>query len=79
VSITIADTGKGIDAEEMEKIFDPYFTMKPSGTGLGLAIVHRIIEAHGGEILVESEQGQGTTVSIILPAHSEKTGRNNED
>jgi len=79
VSITIADTGKGIDAEDTEKIFDPYFTMKPSGTGLGLAIVHRIIEAHGGEILVESEQGQGTTVSIILPAHSEKTGRNNED
>jgi len=67
VKIEISDTGHGIEAKDMEKIFDPYFTTKSSGTGLGLAIVHRIVEAHGGEIRVQSETGQGTTVSVILP------------
>lgn len=74
VKIEISDTGVGIQKKDLEKIFDPYFTTKPSGTGLGLAIVHRIIEAHDGEVNVKSEQGKGTTVSIILPASEGKAG-----
>ncbi len=65
--ITVKDTGTGITKENLEHVFDPYFTTKQSGTGLGLAIVHRIIESHQGEIRVESEPGHGTIVSILLP------------
>ena len=67
IDITIADTGCGISAEDLSKIFDPYYTTKPSGTGLGLAIAHNIIEAIGGQILVESQPGQGTILKITLP------------
>jgi two-component system sensor histidine kinase HydH len=67
VKVVVSDTGTGIREEDLAHIFDPYFTTKQSGTGLGLAIVHRIIEAHRGEVRVESEPGKGTTVSIILP------------
>ena len=68
IRIDISDTGKGIAAEDLGRIFDPYFTTKPTGTGLGLAIVYKIIEAHGGEIRVSSTIGSGTTVSMYLPA-----------
>ncbi len=67
VRITVSDTGSGIKKEDLVHVFDPYFTTKQSGTGLGLAIVHRIIEAHKGEVRVESETGRGTSVTIILP------------
>ena len=67
VRIDISDTGTGIDETNLPRIFDPYFTTKPSGTGLGLAIVHRIVEAHEGEIRVESKPEKGTTVSVFLP------------
>jgi two-component system sensor histidine kinase HydH len=70
VQIEVSDTGAGIDEENLSRIFDPYFTTKPSGTGLGLAIVYRIIEAHNGEIRVESERGKGTKVSVFLPTGS---------
>jgi two-component system sensor histidine kinase HydH len=66
--ISIQDSGSGISPAHLNQIFDPYFTTKSSGTGLGLAIVHNIIEAHQGDIRVESEPGQGTTVTIRLPA-----------
>ena len=67
IDIKIADTGCGIGPEDLSKIFDPYYTTKSSGTGLGLAIAHNIIEAVGGQILVESHPGQGTIFRIIIP------------
>lgn len=66
VVIKISDTGIGISAEELEQIFDPYFTTKIEGTGLGLSIAQRIIEEHGGSISVESEVGKGTTFKVSL-------------
>jgi two-component system sensor histidine kinase HydH len=65
--LTISDTGRGIDADGLGQIFDPYFTTKSTGTGLGLAIVHNIVEAHAGEIQVESDPHQGTVFRISLP------------
>jgi two-component system sensor histidine kinase HydH len=71
VRMGVSDTGTGIPGDNLENIFDPYYTTKTSGTGLGLAIVHRIVEAHGGEIRVRSEAGQGTTFNILLPVLDE--------
>jgi len=67
IKIEIKDTGSGIHTEDLNKIFDPYFTTKTKGTGLGLAIVHKIIEAHRGEIKVRSVSGHGTVFTIIIP------------
>ncbi len=69
VEIVISDTGKGIPSENIEKIFDPFFTTRESGTGLGLAIAHGIVDRHGGNIVVISDQGKGTTFLIQLPAN----------
>lgn len=69
--IHVSDTGKGIKAEDLPHLFDPYFTTRSSGTGLGLAIVHKIIESHGGDVRIESRYDEGTTVTIRLPAGSE--------
>ena len=65
--LAFTDRGAGISPEDMEKIFQPYFTTKEAGIGLGLAITERIIKEHGGEILVESLPGEGTTFTVILP------------
>jgi two-component system sensor histidine kinase HydH len=67
IEIRVQDTGTGISEDDLTHIFDPYFTTKASGTGLGLAIAHNIIEAHDGEIKVDSRLDQGTTVTILLP------------
>ncbi|MCP4630600.1 MAG: PAS domain-containing protein [bacterium] len=67
LAIQISDNGTGIAEKDLSKIFDPYFTTKPSGTGLGLAIVHNIIEAMGGTIEVASKMEKGTTFTIRLP------------
>ncbi len=67
VKIEISDTGSGISPENLEKIFEPYFSTKETGTGLGLAIVQKIIDVHNGEIAVESELGKGTIFTVKLP------------
>ncbi len=67
VELRISDTGVGIPPEQIDRIFDRYFTTKDTGTGLGLAICERIVMAHNGTITLESEQGKGTTFVIELP------------
>lgn len=71
VRIAVSDNGKGMTEQEREKMFDPFFTTRKTGTGLGLAVSHQIIEQHGGTLEVVTAEGEGTTVTIILP----KTGR----
>ena len=67
--ITVSDNGGGIPDSIKEKIFQPFFTTKPtgSGTGLGLSLSYDIVKAHGGEIKVESKEGEGTVFIIQLP------------
>jgi len=65
--IAVADTGKGIEQENLKSIFTPFFTTKEQGTGLGLAIVKKIVDLHEGEISVESTVGKGTKFSIRVP------------
>lgn len=77
--LTISDTGRGIGADGRGQIFDPYFTTKSTGTGLGLAIVHNIVEAHAGEIQVESEPEQGTVFRISLPLTGRKEESDDEE
>ncbi len=67
VTVSFADSGKGIPADEMGAVFEPFFTTKETGSGLGLLIVRRIVREHGGEIGLESEEGVGTRVTIYLP------------
>src|SRR5216117_62296 len=67
VFINFVDTGGGMSAENLSRVFEPYFTTKPSGTGLGLLIVRRIVREHGGELSIESGQGRGLTLTIRLP------------
>jgi PAS domain S-box-containing protein len=67
VRLSFEDTGKGISAEQMGRLFQPFSTTRAAGNGLGLLIVRRIIREHGGEIDIESRAGQGTRVSLWLP------------
>jgi signal transduction histidine kinase len=67
VAIRVRDTGVGIPAEAQSKLFEPFFTTKPHGTGLGLATSQQIMFEHNGHLLVESQPGQGTTFSLLLP------------
>ncbi|HMO80920.1 MAG TPA: ATP-binding protein [Pyrinomonadaceae bacterium] len=69
VRFEIADTGNGIPAENLSKIFEPYFSTKETGTGLGLAIVQKIVDVHNGTIEVESTEGEGTRFVVRLPRH----------
>jgi signal transduction histidine kinase len=70
--LSVSDTGVGIAPAQRAKIFDPFFTTRDEGTGLGLAIVHAIVEAHRGRIDVESVEGRGTTLTIVLPHPQEE-------
>ena len=67
VIVSFTDTGSGMSAENLSRVFEPYFTTKPSGSGLGLLIVRRIVREHGGELSIESTQGKGLTLAIRLP------------
>jgi len=69
VTIKVTDNGYGIEEQHLQHIFDPFFTTKPTGegTGLGLSVSYGIVKKHGGEILVESKPGQGSTFSVVLP------------
>jgi signal transduction histidine kinase len=67
LAVDIIDTGEGMDTMVRSRARDPFFTTRPSGTGLGLAIVDRIVDAHGGNFVIESRAGEGTTVTVFLP------------
>ena len=67
VEISIIDRGSGIAAKNLETIFNPFFTTKPDGVGLGLPICSKIIHEHGGEIAVESTEGEGSNFRVYLP------------
>lgn len=67
VRIRVMDDGPGIDPEDLERIFDPFYTRREGGSGMGLAIAHRAVQAHGGALLVSSEPGRGATFAIVLP------------
>jgi signal transduction histidine kinase len=67
IEITVRDDGRGIARDELDRVFDPFYTTREEGTGLGLTIVRRIADAHGAELCIESEPGLGTTVRLSLP------------
>ncbi|MBS1607476.1 MAG: ATP-binding protein, partial [Bacteroidetes bacterium] len=69
VEITVTDNGNGIPQNIIDKIFQPFFTTKPTGqgTGLGLSLAYDIIKAHGGDTKVETKEGEGTEFTIIFP------------
>lgn len=67
ITVSVSDTGKGVDPAIREKLFQPFFTTKAKGTGLGLAISKRLIEDHGGKISIENNEGGGSTFRITLP------------
>lgn len=67
IKVNFEDSGTGISEENIDKIFNPFFTTKDDGTGLGLSIVHRIIEDHNGIINVSSKEGKGTMFEVMLP------------
>ena len=74
VSISFTDTGEGISAENMKKLFEPLFTTKIKGIGLGMVVSKNIVELHGGHIDVRSEAGKGTTVTVNLPMRGRQGG-----
>lgn len=67
IGCLVEDTGSGIDAELLPRVFDPYVTTKNDGTGLGLAMSAKIVEEHNGKIEIKSDKGQGTQVRLELP------------
>jgi signal transduction histidine kinase len=67
LALIVEDTGLGISADKLDRIFDLYYTTKPQGSGIGLSIVYRIVQLHGGEIEVQSTEGRGTAFRMLLP------------
>jgi signal transduction histidine kinase/HAMP domain-containing protein len=74
----VADSGAGIPSENLDRVFDLFFTTKSRGTGLGLAICKKIVQDHGGEITIASEEGRGTTVTVKLPYRARPEEANGE-
>ncbi|MEW5807056.1 MAG: ATP-binding protein [Acidobacteriota bacterium] len=72
ILIVVEDTGEGIPKENLDRLFDPYFSTKEHGTGIGLAIAKKVVEEHGGKIQVESELHRGTKMAIMLPLPNAK-------
>ena len=75
VQLSVSDNGRGVPTDQQRRIFDPFFTTKERGTGLGLPISHSIVEAHGGRMLISSQPGQGTELTVMLPLSMELSGR----
>ena len=69
IAIDVSDRGPGVRAEDMNRIFEPYFSTDDAGTGLGLPIARRIVEVHGGSIAAANRAGGGLSVRITLPLH----------
>jgi signal transduction histidine kinase/DNA-binding response OmpR family regulator len=69
--VSISDTGRGIPPEHLDRIFEPFFSTKESGTGLGLSVSYNVIQAHGGEITVQSQVDIGSTFTVLLPSATE--------
>ena len=74
VEVSFKDTGVGASKENMRKLFTPFFTTKAKGMGMGLSICKKFVDAHGGSIEVESEEGKGTTFTVKLPIQRENGG-----
>jgi len=72
IRLSIQDSGVGISGEDINKLFDPFFSTKEGGMGLGLSIAHRIVDQHHGKIEVESIPGEGTLFTVWLPIHKER-------
>ena len=75
VVVTVKDSGSGMDAVTVSRIFEPFYTTKPKGTGLGLAVTHKIFETHDAKVNVTSQPGEGTTFTIDFPGERETTDR----
>ena len=74
VKVSVADSGKGMTAEQLQAIFTPYFTTKADGTGLGLAIAKWIVDRHGGWFEVVSRVDVGTRITFLIPLKEDKPG-----
>jgi len=71
LTISVSDTGVGLPAESIERMFDAFHTTKPQGTGMGLAITRSIVESHGGRVWATPNQGAGATFHFTLPVEAE--------
>ena len=70
IQINIEDNGNGIKKDDMENIFDPFYTTKVKGFGIGLSVVKEIIEGHDGKLMIDSEHGRGTVTTVELPINN---------
>ena len=66
--VEVRDFGCGIESEDLERIFTPFFSSRPSGTGLGLPLAGKIVDLHNGRLTVESQPGEGTAFKLMLPS-----------
>jgi two-component system sensor histidine kinase HydH len=67
LEVRVSDTGEGIARDDLDHVFEPFFSTKSGGSGLGLALVHRILQDHGGEVRVESTPGAGSVFTLRFP------------